>query len=65
MNDTLDAQATAARLPYPRLVRELASVMRDPVAQVPPRLVQKLPGGGSLFVMPACDAHVAITKLIT
>jgi ornithine cyclodeaminase len=65
MNDTLDAQATAARLPYPLLVRELAAVLRDPVAQVPPRLVQKLPGGGSLFVMPACDARVAITKLIT
>jgi ornithine cyclodeaminase len=65
MNDTLDAQATAARLPYPALVRELVNVMHDPVAQVPPRLVQKLPGGGSLFVMPACDARVAITKLIT
>jgi ornithine cyclodeaminase len=39
--------------------------MHDPVAQVPPRLVQALPGGGSLFVMPACDAEVAIAKLIT
>jgi ornithine cyclodeaminase len=33
--------------------------------QVPPRLVQPLPGGGSLFVMPALDARLAITKLIT
>jgi 1-piperideine-2-carboxylate/1-pyrroline-2-carboxylate reductase [NAD(P)H] len=65
MNELLDADATAARLPYADLVRELVRVMHDPVAQVPPRLVQPLPGGGSLFVMPACDADVAITKLIT
>jgi ornithine cyclodeaminase len=32
---------------------------------VPPRLVQALPGGGSLFVMPAHDSRVAMTKLIT
>jgi ornithine cyclodeaminase len=32
---------------------------------VPARLVQPLPGGGSLFVMPALDGNVAITKLIT
>lgn len=31
----------------------------------PPRLVQALAGGGSLFVMPAFDSQVAITKLIT
>jgi ornithine cyclodeaminase len=33
--------------------------------QVPERLVQALPGGGSLFVMPALDGRIAITKLIT
>lgn len=60
-----DAAATAIRLPYPALVRAIAQVLHDPVARVPPRLVQALPGGGSLFVMPACDAEVAITKLIT
>jgi ornithine cyclodeaminase len=65
MNDPTDAAATAARLPYPALVQELARVMHDPAVQVPPRLVQALPGGGSLFVMPACDAEVAVTKLIT
>ena len=65
MTELLDARATAARLPYPRLERELVRVLHDPVARVPPRLVQALPGGGSLFVMPACDADVAITKLIT
>ena len=65
MTELLDARATAARLPYPRLERELVRVLHDPVARVPPRLVQALPGGGSLFVMPAFDADVAITKLIT
>ena len=65
MNELLDAPATAALLPYGQLVQALAEVLHDPVASVPPRLVQPLPGGGSLFVMPAFDARVAITKLIT
>ncbi|MEJ5990659.1 delta(1)-pyrroline-2-carboxylate reductase family protein [Ramlibacter sp. PS3R-8] len=65
MTELLDAPATAARLPYDALVRELVAVLHDSVARVPPRLVQALPGGGSLFVMPAFDAQVAITKLIT
>ncbi|HEY0823404.1 MAG TPA: delta(1)-pyrroline-2-carboxylate reductase family protein [Ramlibacter sp.] len=65
MTELLDARATAARLPWPRLLQELVRVLHDPVARVPPRLVQALPGGGSLFVMPAFDADVAITKLIT
>jgi ornithine cyclodeaminase len=65
MMNLLDARASAMRLPYAALVREITDVMRDPVAQVPPRLVQALPGGGSLFVMPAFDARLAITKLIT
>lgn len=65
MTELLDAPATAARLPYAELVRELLAVLHDSVARVPPRLVQELPGGGSLFVMPAFDASVAITKLIT
>jgi ornithine cyclodeaminase len=61
----LSSDATAARLPYEALVAEIAAVLRDPVARVPPRLVQTLAGGGSLFVMPACDGSVAMTKLIT
>jgi ornithine cyclodeaminase len=65
MTELLTADETAARLPYAELVVELAAVLRDPVARVPPRLVQTLPGGASLFVMPAFDAQVAITKLIT
>lgn len=61
----LDAAQTAARLPYPLLVRQLALLLTDASVQVPPRLVQPLPGGGCLFVMPALDARTAITKLIT
>lgn len=65
MTAVLDDRQTSASLAYGALVEELVRVMHDPVAQVPPRLVQTLPGGGSLFVMPAFDAEVAITKLIT
>lgn len=61
----LDPAQTAARLPYPLLVKELARLLEDTSVQVPPRLVQPLPGGTSLFVMPALDARTAITKLIT
>ncbi len=61
----LDAPATAALLPYDRLADAIEALLADPSVQVPARLVQPLPGGGSLFVMPALDATVAITKLIT
>ena len=56
---------TAAHLPYTLLVRELVRLLEDDSVQVPPRLVQPLAGGGSLFVMPALDARTAIAKLIT
>lgn len=66
MADTLLTPAeTAARLPYRALAAEIATLLRDPAVQVPPRLVQPLPGGGSLFVMPALDGRIAITKLIS
>jgi 1-piperideine-2-carboxylate/1-pyrroline-2-carboxylate reductase [NAD(P)H] len=65
MNPLLDAAATAARLPYGRLVPQIEALLRDASVQVPERLVQALPGGGSLFVMPALDGRIAITKLIT
>ena len=61
----LDSAQTAARLPYLLLVKELVRLLGDSTVQVPPRLVQHLAGGGSLFVMPALDARTAITKLIT
>ena len=65
MTSLLDAAQTAARLPYRALVREIAALLRDACVQVPGRLVQALPGGASLFVMPAFDSRIAITKLIT
>lgn len=61
----LSPAQTAACLPYPALATEVATLLLDPGVQVPPRLVQALPGGGSLFVMPALDGRLAITKLIT
>ncbi|GAB3471829.1 delta(1)-pyrroline-2-carboxylate reductase family protein [Polaromonas eurypsychrophila] len=61
----LDARQTAARLPYPALVAEIVRLLGDDSVQVPERLVQPLASGGSLFVMPAMDGRVAITKLIT
>lgn len=61
----LDARDTAARLPYPQLVKELRALLVDASVAVPQRIVQPLAGGASLFVMPAADARVAMTKLIT
>jgi len=65
MTVLLDGAATAARLPPTGIVAAIEALLKDPSVQVPQRLVQPLPGGGSLFVMPALDARVAITKLIT
>ncbi len=62
---TLGPQPTADALPYAALTREIEDLLQDPTVAVPPRLVQPLHGGGSLFVMPAADARVAMTKLIT
>jgi 1-piperideine-2-carboxylate/1-pyrroline-2-carboxylate reductase [NAD(P)H] len=60
-----NALQTAQALPYAALAAEVATLLQDPSVQVPARLVQTLPSGGSLFVMPAHDARIAITKLIT
>lgn len=59
------AAHTAARLPYAALATEVAALLGDVSVHVPPRLVQPLPGGGSLFVMPAHDSRLAMAKLIT
>jgi 1-piperideine-2-carboxylate/1-pyrroline-2-carboxylate reductase [NAD(P)H] len=61
----LSAADTALALPYANLASEIERLLRDPAVVVPPRIVQALSGGGSLFVMPAADSQVAITKLIT
>lgn len=60
-----NAAGTAALLPYCALAAEVERVLGDASVQVPARLVQPLPGGGSLFVMPAHDGGIAIVKLIT
>lgn len=65
MNLLLTPTQTAEALPYPALANEIQALLRDPGVVVPARTVQALAGGGSLFVMPAADARVAITKLIT
>ncbi len=56
---------TAGLLPYPALARAVAELLADASVTVPARQVLPLPGGGSLFVMPAHDEQVAMTKLIT
>lgn len=65
MNPLLDAAATARSLDPVALAQAIEALLRDPSVEVPARLVQPLPGGGSLFVMPALDGRIAITKLIT
>ncbi|MDO8456832.1 MAG: delta(1)-pyrroline-2-carboxylate reductase family protein [Burkholderiaceae bacterium] len=65
LNTVLTAADTARALPYLELARKIDALLRDPAVVVPARIVLALPGGGSLFVMPAADARVAITKLIT
>jgi ornithine cyclodeaminase len=61
----LSPAQTARALPFSALAQEIAALLQDPTVAVPPRIVQPLDGGGSLFVMPAADARVAITKLIS
>jgi 1-piperideine-2-carboxylate/1-pyrroline-2-carboxylate reductase [NAD(P)H] len=53
--EILGAEETASRLPYP----ELADAIREV------RLALPLPEGGVLLVMPASDAEISITKLVT
>lgn len=65
LNTILSPADTARALPYPALAREIEALLQDPTVVVPARIVQALPGGGSLFVMPSSDARVAVTKLIT
>jgi len=61
----LSPQQTTDALPYHLLAGEIEALLQDQSVNVPPRIVQSLHGGGSLFVMPAADACVAITKLIS
>ena len=61
----LSAQQTALALPYDRLAACVRELLQDDSVRVPARIIHGLEGGGSLFVMPASDAQVAMTKLIT
>jgi ornithine cyclodeaminase len=64
----LDAQQTAALLPYPALAEQLRDILAEQAAgraTAPPRLPVPLAGGGVLLLMPAADDELAITKLVT
>lgn len=66
--EILSAENTASRLPYLELadaIREVALARRSGVVQAPPRLALPLAEDGVLLVMPASDAEISITKLVT
>lgn len=65
---TFDFATTHQLLPYPELADELRAVLRDKRAGItiaPQRLALPIGDGGVLFVMPAADQDIAITKLVT
>ena len=61
----LNAHATEAALPYTGLAEAIAKLLKSGAAQVPTRLVPEVSPGARLFVMPASDGELAITKLIS
>lgn len=63
--ESLSPEQTAHVLPYMPLAQSIRALLIDPSVSVPARMVHSLAHGGSLFVMPASDDRVAITKLIT
>lgn len=65
MPAVLDPQATAAALGWAPLVDAIEALLTEGGVQVPERIVMATTKGAVLFVMPASDAQVAITKLIT
>jgi len=63
-----NAEQTAALLPVEKLLDALRDVLRRRAAgatTAPPRTSMALPGGGTLLLMPAATAELAITKLVT
>lgn len=63
-----DFASTHRLLPYPELADALRVVLRDKragVAGAPQRLALPIGDSGMLFVMPATDREIAITKLVT
>ena len=68
MTRIFDAEETAARLPYRDLadsIRDVALARTSGTVHAPPRLALPLPNRAFLLVMPAADAEIAITKLVT
>jgi ornithine cyclodeaminase len=65
MDHALDAEQTAALLPYGPLADEVIAVLRDDAVQQPPRIVLPLAAGARFFAMPAADAAVVACKLIS
>ena len=65
----LDAQATAALLPWTALADEIEALLRQlqnsSSVSVPPRIVMPTAPGNCLFCMPATDGRVVMTKLIS
>lgn len=61
----LDAIATQTALPYLALADTIAQMLKQGGVQVPTRLVPEVSPGSRLFVMPASDGVLAITKLIS
>ena len=68
-SDSLDAQSTAALLPWTALADEIETLLQQlqnsSTVSVPPRIVMPLGQGNSLFCMPATDGQIAMTKLIS
>lgn len=59
------AEETAEGLSYTALADALADVLVSTSVSAPPRTALPLPGGGFLLVMPATDAALTITKMVT
>ncbi|MBN8557914.1 MAG: delta(1)-pyrroline-2-carboxylate reductase family protein [Proteobacteria bacterium] len=65
MHTLLTPAQTAERLPWAALAGEIEALLRDPAVRVPERIILPTAQGAVLFVMPAADERVAMTKLIS
>lgn len=60
-----DSEATCNALAYGELTRSIENLLRDKNVSVPQRIVLPMAKDSSLFVMPAHDSNIAITKIIS
>ena len=65
MPAALNAEQTAAALPWQALVEAIAALLKAGGVRIPARTVLPTADGAVLFVMPATDGQAAMTKLIT